>query len=343
MDPSENRPESSKKQHLNPGLRGGSSGASGHDPACPHVQEGPPERENPPAADRQPRWAGSYTVIPPDETRRNEMKMSAQKSEEALQRLKEMNRPLSVHTNPQKLGGSAQMADVRERQQRDARGLKMKKMLEKQQDMAKRRQQEDEELQKHKDVQREKAERLEAIRLQEEQRRREAHKVNHRRTNEEFLRNVEQKFPALQASNTATLSTRMEEKSKQKVEPKDITFEELDHIQVNKAFLDKLECQQRERQKGTEKEEAALPCLVAEDSEQRASSGQAAVTVPNRDPEKTQASQTEEAEPDSNRDWSLMKLMTHFPYFDKNFLEDILDQCKGDYEKTYTLLNSTMS
>lgn len=46
-------------------------------------------------------------------------------------------------------------------------------------------------------------------------------------------------------------------------------------------------------------------------------------------------------EPDYN--WNLMKLMTSFPGCDKDFLQDILKQCNGDYEEACTLLISTLS
>lgn len=46
-------------------------------------------------------------------------------------------------------------------------------------------------------------------------------------------------------------------------------------------------------------------------------------------------------DPEVDYDWALMKLMNSFPDCARVFLEDILDQCNGDYEQAYTLLIST--
>ena len=48
-----------------------------------------------------------------------------------------------------------------------------------------------------------------------------------------------------------------------------------------------------------------------------------------------------DSEPDY--DWALMKLINHFPDCSRVFLEDILDQCNGDFEEAYTLLISTLT
>lgn len=42
-------------------------------------------------------------------------------------------------------------------------------------------------------------------------------------------------------------------------------------------------------------------------------------------------------------DWALMKLINSFPDCCRVFLEDILNQCNGDYEQASTLLISTLS
>ncbi|KAG5833087.1 hypothetical protein ANANG_G00272140 [Anguilla anguilla] len=45
---------------------------------------------------------------------------------------------------------------------------------------------------------------------------------------------------------------------------------------------------------------------------------------------------TEEA--GSDRDWVVMKLINDFPFCERDFLEDIVDQCDGDYQRAYSLL-----
>ncbi|XP_061081531.1 epithelial-stromal interaction protein 1 [Conger conger] len=41
---------------------------------------------------------------------------------------------------------------------------------------------------------------------------------------------------------------------------------------------------------------------------------------------------------DHDREWAVMKLINNFPYYERDFLEDILEQCDGDYQRAYTLL-----
>ena len=48
-------------------------------------------------------------------------------------------------------------------------------------------------------------------------------------------------------------------------------------------------------------------------------------------------------DPEPDYDWALMKLMTNFPDCSRVFLEDILDQCGGDYDQAYALLVWTCS
>ncbi|XP_019723254.1 uncharacterized protein epsti1 [Hippocampus comes] len=69
------------------------------------------------------------TMIAPNESRRKETLMIAQKEEDELQKWKEANRHTHVHTTPERLGGNATLAEVRERQFKDLRCSKMEKKV----------------------------------------------------------------------------------------------------------------------------------------------------------------------------------------------------------------------
>ncbi|XP_061647337.1 epithelial-stromal interaction protein 1 isoform X4 [Phyllopteryx taeniolatus] len=152
------------------------------------------------------KYLGGVTVISPIESRRNEMRMSklaypyvliiippfltvfffgggnvlvAEKEEEELQKLKEALRLTHVHTTPQRLGGDATLAQVRERQSADLRCSKMQKKLKQETLAQKKRKEEEDELQWKKDEHRKKAERLEERKKAEQQRRREDLQQDH--------------------------------------------------------------------------------------------------------------------------------------------------------------------
>ncbi|KAG7233764.1 hypothetical protein INR49_006623 [Caranx melampygus] len=116
---------------------------------------------------------------------------------------------------------------------------------------------------------------------------------------------------------------------------------ELDRKRVNSDFLDRLEGRGGARQTP----EAERPRQASEDFTQRPSTSSTAgqrVPLAHLKPEPEQ-SWTQEADPEPDFDWSLMKLMNSFPDCNKAFLEDILHQCNGDYQEAYTLLICTLS
>ncbi|XP_054643492.1 epithelial-stromal interaction protein 1 isoform X2 [Dunckerocampus dactyliophorus] len=111
--------------------------------------------------DRRTQSLGGVTMIPPNESRRNQARMMAQKEEEELQKWKESQRLTHVCTTPERLGGDATLAQVRERQYKDLRCSKVQKKLKQEILAQKKRQEEDDEFQRKKDEQRKKAERHE--------------------------------------------------------------------------------------------------------------------------------------------------------------------------------------
>uniref|UniRef100_A0A665VPY7 CUE domain-containing protein n=1 Tax=Echeneis naucrates TaxID=173247 RepID=A0A665VPY7_ECHNA len=278
---------------------------SGEDPNDPD--------DNTPAPDRQPRYSSGFTVIPPNESRRNEMQT----------------------------GGSGTLAEARQRQYRDSRCSKLQKKLKQEELDRRRREDEEAELQRMKAKQRQKTERLEEKERREQQRREEQFMQDQPRVMETFLQRFERSAPGPLASSSAThTSSRIEvAEIKQERSERDV---ELDRRRVNSAFLDKLEGRGRGGQKETRNEggvqepERSHPAF--EDSQHQPS---ATATHLKPDPEQGFSSWREEVEPDY--DWSLMKLMNNFPDYSKVFLEDILDQCNGDYEQAYTLLICLLS
>ncbi|XP_069568138.1 epithelial-stromal interaction protein 1 [Brachyistius frenatus] len=312
------------------------SGVSGKDQTPEDVSG------NPQAADRQPQHCDVFTMFPPNESRRNKIKMMAQKEEEDLQQWRDTHRPPPVHLT-EKLGGNTTMAEAREKQQTDLRFSKLKKKMEKEALDKRRRQEDEEKLQEVKDKQREKAERQAERSRQEQQRRSEQLGQDHHRTNESFLQTIERRFPgpSSSASHTSSTSEAAASKQREKV-PKSEREVAQDHKRVNSHFLDKLEgrCTGNEKEKEKERvQEAERPCLTTEAFRQQTTAGQQEPLV-HLEPDPEQ-SWTEEADPEPDYDWALMKLMSRFPDCSKGFLEDILDQCNGDYEEANTLLFCT--
>ncbi|XP_044073281.1 epithelial-stromal interaction protein 1 isoform X2 [Siniperca chuatsi] len=347
MDPYQNQRNS--RNHLAPLNDSNTSGVSGNDHTPYTPDRDATDSGHPQAAARQPQHSGGFTMIPPNESRRSKIKLMAQKEEEDLQKWKEANRAPPLQLNPEKLGGHVTLAGAREKQLTDLRCSKLQKKLRKEELDKRRRQEEEEELQKMKAIQREKAEHLEERRKQEEQRRREQLRQDHSRTTESFLQRFERRAPGPLATSSATHTSSRSEvvETKQREESKSVREVQLEHKRVNSAFLDKLEGHESEREtKGESVREAEYPFLASEDFRHQPSSTpgqQLPLAHMNLDPEQSCSDWTQEADPEPDYDWALMKLMNSFPDCCRVFLEDILDQCDGDYEQAYTLLISTLS
>ncbi|XP_074550226.1 epithelial-stromal interaction protein 1 [Halichoeres trimaculatus] len=340
MDPNKNERDFRRNNNY---LQGSRSGIPGNkdDNTPENSNRNVPESGNQQPTNREPQYSGGFTIIPPNETRRSQITRMAQKEEQELQRWKEANRPSAVHLNPERLGGSGTMAEAREKQLAGLRCSKLQKKLRKEEMDRRKRQEEEEELQMMKAVQREKAERLEERRRQEDQRRREQHKPDHLRATERFLQRFERTAPGLLASSSATpTSSRSEamQSSQGEKEPKSVKDVQQEHKRVNAAFLDRLEGRGPKWEEEEEEEEEERPCFTSEELDPARRELPPAHLDPNPD-----YSWVQEADLDPDIDWALMKLMSSFPDCCKAFLEDILDQCNGDYEQAHILLISTLS
>ncbi|KAF4025568.1 hypothetical protein G4228_017599 [Cervus hanglu yarkandensis] len=116
-----------------------------------------PSRESTERA--RPRFTGAYTLIAPNEKRRNEMQQMAAKELEELERWKKQQSVKSINLPPMTLGGSQSEAEVRRRQQLQLIQSKYQK----------------------------KGELLEFKRQQQEEERAKSHQAEHRRVNNAFL------------------------------------------------------------------------------------------------------------------------------------------------------------
>ncbi|XP_071782478.1 epithelial-stromal interaction protein 1 [Centroberyx gerrardi] len=383
MDPYHNTRSHLNNRRNNVGTNNniGTQNVSGHDNLPENPAGHAPDSGNP-ATDKetQPQHSDGFSMIAPNESRRSKLTMMAQKEEQDLQRWREAHRPPTVHLNPEKLGGNVSLLEARERQLTELRHSKLQKKLKKEEMDRKRRQEEEEELQKMKDKQREKAERLEERRRREEQRRREQLTQDHLRTTETFLQRFEPAGPAPVASGSAThtsswhpvhqyrdrqreeensalqlmkeeqrrKSEALEKKQREKEEERKRDAQ-LDHRRVNSAFLDKLERQGTSSGREAEREggwEAELPSFAFEDFRQQLSQSpepQDPLTHLKPGLEHSSSGWAEEADPDPDSEWAVMKLENRFPYCSRAFLQDILTQCSGDYQQAYTLLSDTLS
>ncbi|XP_054915782.1 epithelial-stromal interaction protein 1 isoform X2 [Poeciliopsis prolifica] len=305
--------------------------------------------------DKPPRWGGSqrqtdshsraFTVIPPNQTRRSKTKEIAQKGIENLERFKEAHRPGPLHLAPERLGGGdVSIAEARQRQFTNQRNSRLQKKLKKEEMDKKKRQEEEEEWQKMKAAQREKADRLELKRRQEDDRRREQFRTDQTRKNDSFLQSLQRAAaPSAGAAHTSSMN---KVGNQEEVWTRSMEELQLEHRRVNQAFLDKLERNATETEveansrTGPEEER---PCLAADDHRRHTAAGRVGLTHPEPGPERRCSDWTEETDPQADLDWNLMKLLNIFPDCSRDFAQDILTQCNGDYELACALLGSTLA
>ncbi|XP_057191869.1 epithelial-stromal interaction protein 1 isoform X2 [Triplophysa rosa] len=268
----------------------------------------------------------------------------------------EPSRPHSPGTS-----GAVSLEEVRQKQQQEARQVKLKKRLQKEEIDRKNRQAEEEENQQMKDKQRDKANKLEMKRKQEEQRRQDLYQHDQQMKNREFLQKVEtsnrtvpmaasNSIPASswakcqeyreskrQDENAALLEKKEEQRRKAEILEEKLKQEEedrkrqidTDHRRVNLAFLNRLEASTSGRM-SEPMANTPVSSNICEDDEEI--EDPASSPVPNP----LQGYTEEEG---CVQMWAVMKLQCNFPYYERDMLEDILRQCNGDYQQAYELLN----
>ncbi|XP_026151900.1 epithelial-stromal interaction protein 1 isoform X2 [Mastacembelus armatus] len=269
----------------------------GNDQTPENPDRNVPDSGNPQPPNRQPLYSNGFTMIPPIESRRSQMKMMAQKEEEDLQRWKETHRVSAVHETPEKLGGGVTMAAAREKQFEDLRCAKLQKRLKQQELDKKKREEVEKKLQEMKAKQREKAERLKEKKHQEEQRRREQLRQDHLRMTDRFLQRFESsRVPGPQASSSAAHTSSRSEAMETTQGGKSVRDVQLEHKRVNSAFLDKLEGRGRNEDVKQESVwEAAFPGVASEDIRHPSTTGQQPIlTHLKPDPEQSSSNWTQE-------------------------------------------------
>ncbi|KAG7467130.1 hypothetical protein MATL_G00150090 [Megalops atlanticus] len=303
--------------------------------------------------DRQAQYAGGYTMIPPNESRRSKLQRMAQKEEQELQRWKEEHRPGPVNLAPAQLGGSMSLAEARQKQFVHLRQSKLEKKLKQEEMDRKRREAEEEENQRMKAIQREKANRLEEKRRQEEQQRREAYRQDRQERTQQFLQRIEKSSSAPMATSgswpssswdrgreyrevrraeeNAQLEQRKEEQRRKSelLEEKQKELEEerqrellMEHRRVNSAWLDRLV-----GGVGSGGETEPAHAHVGVDGDQEAHESNVPITSPG--PGLAEVHSDSAGEDEGDNEWAVMKLMNAFPFYERDFLEDIVAQCNG--------------
>ncbi|XP_019380834.1 PREDICTED: epithelial-stromal interaction protein 1 [Gavialis gangeticus] len=230
---------------------------------------------------QQEQYCNAYVLVPPNETRRNELQRIAKKELEDLERWKEQHRSGPINLTPQRLGGRISEAEVRQKQQINLMQSKYQQKLKREEYARIKREAEEAEIQKKKAIQREKAEKLEEKRRQEEQERREMFYEDQRLKTNELLNRLDLRLPernSCQIANRGPESTAwgrshsyretqkeienrrlqqmreeqqckselLEVKRKQEEEERTKVHQN-EHRRVNNAFLDRLQNQNQVR------------------------------------------------------------------------------------------------
>ncbi|XP_042314810.1 epithelial-stromal interaction protein 1 isoform X2 [Sceloporus undulatus] len=112
--------------------------------------------------------ASAYVVIAPNPTRRDQLQKIANKELEDLAKWKEQHRPGVIRLPPQKLGGKASEAEVRQKQLFEHKQSKYQQKLKKEKYETIKREAEEADILKKKAIQREKAKKLEEKQRQQE-------------------------------------------------------------------------------------------------------------------------------------------------------------------------------
>ncbi|XP_068531467.1 epithelial-stromal interaction protein 1 isoform X2 [Anas acuta] len=196
---------------------------------------------------QQEQHFGSYILITPDETRRNQLQQIAKKELDELERWKEEHRLRPIKLIPQRLGGKESEAEARQKQQMMLVQSKYQQKYKREEYIKAKKAAEEAEILKKKAIQREKAERLEVKKRQQEMQRREMFLEDQYYKTNELLNRLELGLPksdSCQIANRGPESTARAqlEESKQKNEEEARTRAlQNEQRRVNNAFLDRLQ------------------------------------------------------------------------------------------------------
>ncbi|XP_075805828.1 epithelial-stromal interaction protein 1 isoform X2 [Microtus pennsylvanicus] len=204
-----------------------------------------------PTVERQGRTdqtsAGMYTLIAPNESRRQKMQRVAEKELADLEKWKQQNRAKPVYSVPQRLGGSQTESEVRQKQQLQQMRSKYQQKLKRDESIRLRKEAEEAELRQMKAIQREKSNKLEEKRQLQENLRRDTWREHHQHKTAEFLsrldtdlRNRSACQMAPRAAPSSTWNKLLETKGRHQEEER-AQIRQAEHWRVNNAFLDRLQ------------------------------------------------------------------------------------------------------
>nr|KAF6460268.1 epithelial stromal interaction 1 [Molossus molossus] len=142
-----------------------------------------------------PRRIGAYTLITPNQNRRNQIQRIAEKELENLEKWKEQHRVKPIDLAPRQLGGRQSEAEVRQKQQLQLMQSKYQQKLKREEAIRIKKEAEEAEIQKMKAIQREKSKKLEEKRRLQEDLRRKAFREHQQYKTAEFLSRLETEFP----------------------------------------------------------------------------------------------------------------------------------------------------
>ncbi|XP_036788305.2 epithelial-stromal interaction protein 1 isoform X5 [Manis pentadactyla] len=202
-----------------------------------------PSRESAEHAGR--RLTGTYTLIAPNENRRNRIQRIAEQELENLEKWKEQHRAKPVSLVPRQLGGSQSEAEVRQKQQLQLMQAKYRQKLKREESVRIRKEAEEAEIQKMKAIQREKSNKLEEKKRLQENLRREAFREHQQYKTAGFLNRLDTKMPCRSQiapcdPQSSTWNELLEFKQQQQEEERTKTHQ-AEHRRVNNAFLDRLQ------------------------------------------------------------------------------------------------------
>eukprot|EP00072_Mus_musculus_P062052 XP_011243212.1 PREDICTED: epithelial-stromal interaction protein 1 isoform X2 [Mus musculus] len=191
--------------------------------------------------------AGTYTLIAPNESRRQKIQRIAEQELADLERWKQQNRAKPVYLVPQRLGGSQSEAEVRQKQQLQQMRSKYQQKLKRDESIRIRKEAEEAKFQKMKAIQREKSNKLEEKKQLQEDIRRATFREHHQSKTAELLSRLDterRNRSACLIAPPATQSSRWNkllETKGQHQEEERAQIHQAEHWRVNNAFLDRLQ------------------------------------------------------------------------------------------------------
>ncbi|XP_012866776.1 PREDICTED: epithelial-stromal interaction protein 1 isoform X2 [Dipodomys ordii] len=193
------------------------------------------------------RSANAYTLIAPNEKRRQQIQRIAEQELANLEKWKQQNRPKPIHLVPRRLGGNQSESEVRKKQQLQLMQSKYQQKLKREESLRIKKEAEEAELQRMKAIQREKSNKLEEKKRLQEDLRRERLRDHHQSKTAEFLSRLDTELPNRRTCQTtfhdlqsATWNKLLEPKRQQQEEER-AKIHQTEHRRVNNAFLDRLQ------------------------------------------------------------------------------------------------------